>query len=156
MRRVLTASGGAAVGAAAVLAGHALAPAADVPAGPDRADTSGEAPGSAASGTTAPGAPSPTTRRRLGDGTATGPLIQTFYGPVQVRVTVAAGTMTEIAAVVLPTEHLHSQWIDANLVPRLRQRVLTAQSADVDVVSGATYTGQGYLTSLQGALDRLS
>jgi uncharacterized protein with FMN-binding domain len=152
MRRILTASGGAAVGAAAVLAGHALAPAADVPAGPDRAGISARAPGA-----TAPGAPSPTaTRRRLVDGTATGPLIQTFYGPVQVRITVAGGTMTEIAAVALPTEHLHSQWIDANLVPRLRQRVLTAQSADVDVVSGATYTGQGYLASLQGALDRLS
>jgi uncharacterized protein with FMN-binding domain len=69
---------------------------------------------------------------------------------------VAAGTITEIAEIKLPSEHLRSRWIRANLVPQLRQRVLTAQSADVDVVSGATYTGQGYLTSVQGALDQLS
>jgi uncharacterized protein with FMN-binding domain len=150
MRRILAMSGGAAVGAAAVLAGHVLAPATGTTAPPDRADTSGLTPD-------APGTASPTANRpRLADGTATGPLIETFYGPVQVRVTVAAGTMTEIVEIKLPFEHEHSRWIKANLVPQLRQRVLTAQSADVDVVSGATYTGQGYLTSLQGALDQLS
>lgn len=150
MRRILAMSGGAAVGAAAVLAGHALAPATGTTAPPDRADTSGLTPD-------ATGAASPTaTQPRLADGTATGPLIETFYGPVQIRVTVAAGTMTEIVEIKLPFEHEHSRWITANLVPQLRQRVLTAQSADVDVVSGATYTGQGYLTSLQGALDQLS
>lgn len=150
MRRILAMSGGAAVGAAAVLAGHALAPDSGTTARPDRADTSALTPD-------ATGAASPTaTRPRLVDGTATGPLIETLYGPVQVRITVAAGTITEIAEVKLPSEHLHSRWIKANLVPQLRQRVLTAQSADVDVVSGATYTGQGYLVSLQDALDQLS
>jgi uncharacterized protein with FMN-binding domain len=150
MRRILAMSGGAAVGAAAVLAGHALAPAAGTTAGPDRGTTNAPTPD-------ATGAASPTaTRPRLTDGTATGSLIQTMYGPVQIRVTVAAGTITEIAEIKLPFEHEHSRWIRANLVPQLRQRVLTAQSADVDVVSGATYTGQGYLTSLQGALDQLS
>ncbi|HEY2947985.1 MAG TPA: FMN-binding protein [Micromonosporaceae bacterium] len=152
MRRILAVSGGAAVGAAAVLAGHALAPATGTTARPDRAETSGLTPGATASSAASPTAGRP----RLADGTATGPLIETFYGPVQVRITVVAGTMTEIVEVKLPFEHLHSRWIRANLVPQLRQRVLTAQSADVDVVSGATYTGQGYLASLQGALDQLS
>jgi uncharacterized protein with FMN-binding domain len=151
MRRMLAVSGGAAMGAAAVLAGHALAPATGTTARPDRGDTSALTP-DAATGAASPTASPP----RLVNGTATGPLIKTFYGPVQVRITVAAGTITEIAEVKLPSEHLHSRWIEANLVPQLRQRVLTAQSADVDVVSGATYTGQGYLISLQGALDQLS
>jgi len=152
MRRILAMSGGAAVGAAAVLAGHALAPPTGTTARPDRGDTNALTPDVTASGAASPAA----SRLRLQDGAATGPLIKTFYGPVQVRITVAAGTITEIAEVKLPSEHLHSRWIEANLVPELRQRVLTAQSADVDVVSGATYTGQGYLVSLQGALDQLS
>jgi uncharacterized protein with FMN-binding domain len=150
MRRILAMSGGAAVGAAAVLGGHALAPDSGTAARPDRVDTRAPTPDATS------GASPTATRPRLADGTATGPLIETFYGPVQVRITVAAGTITEIAEVKLPSEHLHSRWIRANLVPQLRQRVLTAQSADVDVVSGATYTGQGYLVSLQGALDQLS
>lgn len=150
MRRILAMSGGAAVGAAAVLAGHALAPPTGTTARPDRGDTSALTPDA-----TAAGAGATASQPRLADGTATGPLILTMYGPVQIRVTVAAGTITEIAEIKLPFEHEHSRWIRANLVPQLRQRVLTAQSADVDVVSGATYTGQGYLTSLQGALDQL-
>jgi uncharacterized protein with FMN-binding domain len=150
MRRTLAMSGGVAVGAAAVLAGHALAPGSGTTAGTDRAGTNALAPDAtrAASATA--------NRTRLADGTATGPPFETVYGPVQVQITVVAGTITEIAEVKLPSEHLHSLWIRENLVPQLRQRVLTAQSADVDVVSGATYTGQGYLASLQGALDRLS
>jgi len=75
---------------------------------------------------------------------------------VQVRVTVSAGAIVEIEALILPTVHERSRWIDANLVPRLRQKVLTAQSADVDVMSGATFTSGGYLRSLQAALDQLA
>jgi uncharacterized protein with FMN-binding domain len=152
VRRILAMSGGAAVGAAAVLAGHALAPPANTTARPDRGDTNALPADATAAGTASPAA----SRQRLEDGTATGPLIQTLYGPVQIQITVKAGTITEIAEIKLPSEHLHSRWIRANLLPELRQRVLTAQSAEVDLVSGATYTGQGYLGSLQGALDELS
>jgi uncharacterized protein with FMN-binding domain len=121
-----------------VLAGHALAPTGAPPLSQH-----------------APTAPS-TAKRPLVDGTATGPLIRTEYGPVQVRVTVVGGRLTDIAEVILPSEHEHSRWIDANLVPQLRRRVLTAQSAHVDAISGATYTSGGYLASLQGALDLLT
>jgi uncharacterized protein with FMN-binding domain len=141
MRRKLAVSGGAAVGAAAVLAGHALAPA----AGPPPADRP-----AAAAGASAP------IRPPLRDGTATGPHVETFYGPVQIRITVVDGTITEVVEVQLPFVHLHSRWIKDNIVPQLRQRVLTAQSSDVDLVSGATYTGGGYKMSLQGAIDQLS
>ncbi|HZN76439.1 MAG TPA: FMN-binding protein [Micromonosporaceae bacterium] len=142
MRRTLIGVAGAVAGAAAVLAGHTLT--ASAVAEPTPVPSRGTGP-----------APSPTPRQ-LHDGTATGPLVQTDYGPVQVRVTVQSGVMTDITALVLPTLHEHSKWVDAELVPQLRQRVLTAQSADVDVVSGATFTGGGYLRSLQGALDQLS
>ena len=68
----------------------------------------------------------------------------------------ASRPITEVVEVQLPFVHLHSRWIKDNIVPQLRQRVLTAQSSDVDLVSGATYTGGGYRTSLQGAIDQLS
>jgi uncharacterized protein with FMN-binding domain len=127
-------------GALAVLAGHALAG----PANPDLATPPG------------PARPDLTpTERPLRDGTATGPRIETDYGPVQVRVIVREGAIVEIEALILPSHHERSRWIAANLVPRLRQRILTAQTSDVDVMSGATFTSGGYLRSLQAALDQL-
>jgi len=140
MRRVLIGAGGAIAGALAVLAGHALAG----PANPDLAGRPGHS------------EPSPVpTHRPPRDGSATGPRIETDYGPVQVRVTVTGGAIVDIEALVLPSHHERSRWIAANLVPRLRQRVLGAQTADVDVMSGATFTSGGYLRSLQSALDQL-
>jgi uncharacterized protein with FMN-binding domain len=122
------------------LAGHAFAG----PANPDLATPPG------------PARPDLTpTERPLRDGTATGPRIETDYGPVQVRVIVREGAIVEIEALILPSHHERSRWIAANLVPRLRQRILTAQTSDVDVMSGATFTSGGYLKSLQGALDQL-
>jgi uncharacterized protein with FMN-binding domain len=140
MRRALIGAGGALAGAIAVLAGHTLAG----PASPELT----ERPGPARPGVTP-------TEPPLRDGTATGPRIETDYGPVQVRVSVREGAIIDIEALILPSHHERSRWIAANLVPRLRQRVLSAQTADVDVMSGATFTSGGYLRSLQSALDEL-
>ncbi len=148
MRRALIGAGGAVAGAVAVLAGHVLAGHVLAPgAGPNLPSAVGGA---------GPSSGPNETDRPLIDGTATGPRVETDYGPVQVRVTVSAGAIVEIEALILPTVHERSRWIDANLVPRLRQKVLTAQSADVDVMSGATFTSGGYLRSLQAALDQLA
>ena len=145
MRRALIGAGGAVAGAVVVLAGHVLAP----PADPDLGSGAGAAhPGVSSS----PDA----VDRPLRDGTATGSRVETDYGPVQVKVVVDAGVIVEIEALILPSVHERSRWIAANLVPRLRQRVLTAQSADVDVMSGATFTSGGYLRSLRAALDQLT
>ncbi|MFM9609345.1 FMN-binding protein [Streptomyces niveiscabiei] len=89
-------------------------------------------------------------------GTATGASVPTRYGPVQVRVTVSGGRVTGVTVVAQPDGSLRDRQINAYAVPRLTQETLTAQSAHVDTVSGATYTSGGYRRSLQSALDSLA
>uniref|UniRef100_UPI003CD0A0C4 FMN-binding protein n=1 Tax=Streptomyces hawaiiensis TaxID=67305 RepID=UPI003CD0A0C4 len=85
--------------------------------------------------------------------TLTGDVAQTQYGPVQVRVTVAGGKITKAEAVQAPKGGRSDQ-ITASSVPRLNQAAVAAQSAEIDAVSGATYTSAGYKKSLQSALDK--
>jgi uncharacterized protein with FMN-binding domain len=90
-----------------------------------------------------------------GSGSATGDAIDTRYGPAQVKVTVSGGKITSIEAVELQSNDPRSQMISSSAAPVLKQEVLSKQSADVDVVSGATYTSASYLQSLQSALDKI-
>ncbi|MEU5040974.1 uncharacterized protein with FMN-binding domain [Streptomyces canus] len=88
-----------------------------------------------------------------GTKTVTGDTIQTRWGPVQVRVTIKDGKLTEVTAVSYPSDNPRDQEINSYALPRLRSEALQAQSADIDTVSGATYTSDGYRQSLQSALD---
>ena len=88
------------------------------------------------------------------DGTYTGAAVSTRYGDVQVEVTVAGGKLTEVTALQLTDDDPRSSMISAQAAPVLRQEALTAQSAQIDTVSGATYTSDGYIQSLQSALDQ--
>ncbi|UUU23747.1 FMN-binding protein [Streptomyces sp. DSM 40750] len=90
----------------------------------------------------------PTTR------TLTGATAQTKYGPVQVRITLTGSRITGATAVQSPDETPRSRDISSTAIPELNQEILAAQSADIDTVSGATYTSAGYEQSLQSALDR--
>ncbi|MFB7899677.1 FMN-binding protein [Streptomyces xiamenensis] len=87
-------------------------------------------------------------------GTFTGKSIDTPFGPVQVAVTLDQGKITGVRALRTPGGDPRSEAIAAESVPRLTQEVLRAQSVHVDAVSGASYTSQGYLDSLQSALDQ--
>jgi uncharacterized protein with FMN-binding domain len=91
-----------------------------------------------------------------GTRTVTGDSVQTRWGPVQVRITLKDGRLTDVTAVTFPQENPRDQQINAYAVPRLRSEALAAQSADIDTVSGATYTSDGYRQSLQSALDSAS
>ncbi|GHE53478.1 FMN-binding protein [Streptomyces cellulosae] len=91
--------------------------------------------------------------RPVGDGTVTGDAAQTQYGAVQVRITVSGGKITKAEAVQAPKGGQSDQ-ITSNAVPRLNQAVVRAQGADIDAVSGATYTSNGYKESLQSAIDK--
>ncbi len=76
------------------------------------------------------------------------------WGPVQVQATFAAnGTLTSVDALQTPFSDGKSVRINDYAVPRLNAEALTAQHADVDTVSGATYTSDGYNRSLQSAID---
>jgi uncharacterized protein with FMN-binding domain len=86
---------------------------------------------------------------------ATGPVVSNQYGPVQVRVTVQGTKILDVVALQLPSDKDESRQISAYAAPLLRQRVLQAQSAQIDAVSGATYTSRSYIQSLQAALDSL-
>ncbi|RPF32090.1 FMN-binding protein [Streptomyces sp. TLI_185] len=83
----------------------------------------------------------------------TGDTIQTRWGPVQVKITVKSGKLTDVTAVQYPTDNPKDQEINSYALPRLRSEALQAQSASIDTVSGATYTSDGYRQSLQSALD---
>ncbi|MFJ2302838.1 FMN-binding protein [Streptomyces sp. NPDC087787] len=85
--------------------------------------------------------------------TVTGDTAQTDYGPVQVRITVSDGRITKAEAVQAPQGGLSGQKSEL-AVPKLNQEAVAAQSADIDTVSGATYTSGGYKKSLQSALDK--
>ncbi|MFD9389491.1 FMN-binding protein [Streptomyces sp. NPDC060000] len=86
----------------------------------------------------------------------TGDSVQTRWGPVQVRATLKNGKLTDVTAVAYPQENPRDQQINAYAIPQLTREALTAQSADIDTVSGATYTSDGYRQSLQSALDSAS
>ena len=88
-------------------------------------------------------------------GTATGATEQYGYGQLAVRVTVRSGKIINVAVPVIQTAESYSQQLAAQVIPMLRNEVLSAQSAQINGVSGATYTSQAYATSLQAALDKL-
>ena len=85
--------------------------------------------------------------------TVDGPVVNTRYGPVQVRVTVEGTKIVDVQALELPSDRSKSQRISQAAGPLLRTEVLQAQTAKIHVVSGASYTSTGYAQSLQGALD---
>ncbi|MFI5823626.1 FMN-binding protein [Streptomyces rishiriensis] len=85
--------------------------------------------------------------------TVTGAVQQTQYGPVQVRITVAGGKITKADAVQAPKGGTSDQKTQLS-VPKLNQEAVAKGSADIDSVSGATYTSEGYKKSLQSALDQ--
>jgi uncharacterized protein with FMN-binding domain len=88
-------------------------------------------------------------------GTASGDAVDTQYGSAQVRVSVKNGKIVTIDALQLQGNDPRSVQISSSAEPVLKQEALTKQSADVDAVSGATYTSASYTQSLQSALDKL-
>ena len=86
--------------------------------------------------------------------TVTGTAADTIYGPVQVQITVKNGKVTAAQAVQYPQGSSRDQQINSYAIPVLNQEAVSASSASIDAVSGATYTSGGYVTSLQSALDK--
>lgn len=86
--------------------------------------------------------------------TYTGDSVDTQWGPVQVRITVTNGKVTKADAIVYPTENPRDQQINSYAIPALDREAVAAGSAQIDMISGATYTSTGYLQSLQSALDK--
>ena len=103
---------------------------------------------------TAPATSSGTPTSPATAATVTGNVAQTRWGPVQVQITVADGRITDVSVVQYPHENGKDQQINARALPTLIDETLSAQTANIDMVSGATITSEGYLTSLQSAIDQ--
>ena len=87
-------------------------------------------------------------------GTFTGASANTVYGPVQVQITVSNGKITNAVALTYPTGSFRDQQINQQAIPYLIQETLAAQSANIQGVGGASYTSQGWVDSLQSALNK--
>ena len=86
--------------------------------------------------------------------TYAGDAVMTRYGNVQVQITVKDGKITAAEVLQVPWNDRHDQMINSAAVPVYNQEAVSAQSAQIDVVSGATYTWDGYTQSLQSAIDQ--
>ena len=134
--------------------GAPASPAPPAPAGPTSAAPGAPPPPAPATSTRPPATrtsappPAPT-----GTQTVTGESVYTEFGYVTVAITLSGTRIVDVVAVELPSEHARSVAINDRAGPILRQRALAAQTADIDTVSGATYTSEGYRESLQSALD---
>lgn len=78
------------------------------------------------------------------------------YGQVQLRITVKDGRLTKVQAVTMPGNDGRSKWISENVESLLIEQALTAQSASINGISGATFTSMAFAKSLQSALDKLA
>ena len=83
-----------------------------------------------------------------------GQVVQTQFGDTQVQVTIIGGRITDVTAVQMPYDRQRSAQISQIVGPMLHDEVLQAQSAQIDLISGATYTSEAYAQSLQSALDQ--
>jgi uncharacterized protein with FMN-binding domain len=88
------------------------------------------------------------------NGTFTGADVANPYGDVQVRITVVNGRVTDVKALTLPSDRARSELISQYAGPQLRTEAIQAQSAQIDIVSGATFTSEGYAQSLSDALHK--
>jgi uncharacterized protein with FMN-binding domain len=114
--------------------------------------------GSSASGSSSGATSGPTSGAKSGGSgaatTVTGDSVDTRWGPVQVRITVQNGKITASEAVVYPNGNGRDQMINSYALPILNQEAVQANSAQIDAVSGATVTSDGYQQSLQSAVDQ--
>ena len=92
----------------------------------------------------------------LRNGQYTGQDITTRFGDVQVQITISNGLITDVQAPLLPSDRARSVEISQAAGPILHEEALQAvlaKTAQIDIVSGATYTSDAYVQSLQSAID---
>ena len=134
-----------------------LASSAITPPDPNGTGTATTGPTSAAgAGTTSPsaGSASGSSSSAASSRTVDGTTAQTIYGPIQVDITVKGGKITAVKVPLYPDGTMRDVQINEFALPELVQETISADSANIDVVSGASYTSQGYISSLQSAIDK--
>jgi uncharacterized protein with FMN-binding domain len=153
MRRVILAVTGTIAGLVALLSFKSHSP--TVPVAATSGTNGGSSTSSSSSSTAVPGEfQSGVGTLTAGETTVTGHVANTVYGPVQVELVVKNSKIVKVAVLQQPTNTIHDIQIGQFAFPNLIKETLTAQSAKIDAVSGASYTSAGYIASLQSAVDR--
>lgn len=104
--------------------------------------------------TTTPSSSSSASSGQYKDGTYTGSVADAYYGNVQVSATISGGKITNVTFLQYPDTHSTSVAINSQAMPYLQQEAIQAQNANVQIVSGATFTSQAFIQSLQAALSQ--
>ena len=99
-------------------------------------------------------APTATPAGQYKDGTYDGPVVDAYYGNVQVEAIVQGGNITDVKFLDYPHDRRTSREINSQAMPWLTQEAVQVQNANVDLISGATFTSQAFVQSLQSALDQ--
>jgi uncharacterized protein with FMN-binding domain len=163
MKRILLATAATVVGLVALLGykshGHPVGQVGALPSAALSGTSAPPRPQPSTPTTTAPPDPSTLPSASSGTGSAAtrtiaGAAVETRYGIVQVQVIVSGRTITNASFLQLTAYDGRSQQINSDAAPILLQQTLSAQSAHIDGVSGASYTSEGYVESLQSALDQ--
>jgi uncharacterized protein with FMN-binding domain len=163
MRRAILALGSTIAGIAVLLSfkTHSIATVGTPAAAPSTPSGTGSSAAPAGAADAAGAAATPRAARKAktaagGHRTVTGQVAETARGPVQVELTLAGQRITKVTMLQQTDDGPLSNQIDATAIPKLINETLTAQSAHIDAVSGASYTSEGYIQSLQSALDKAS
>ena len=106
------------------------------------------------SGTTVSVAGTKTTQTSYKNGTYTGSAADAYYGTIQVQATIQSGKITDVQFLQYPNDRDESVQINQAAMPQLKQEAIQAQSASVDIVSGATDSSQAFMQSLASALSQ--
>jgi uncharacterized protein with FMN-binding domain len=161
MRRAILALGSTIAGIAVLLSfkTHGIAAAGTPAAAPSTPGGSGSSAAPAGAADAAGAATTPRAQRKAkaapaGRRTVTGSVAVTARGPMEVELTLAGQRITKVTVLQRTDDGPLSNQIDATAIPKLISETLSAQSAHIDAVSGASYTSEGYLQSLQSALDK--
>ncbi len=138
----------------AALAAAATAPTETLTAPPPSGPVSVPGVPSTGSSSQQPALPPASTQATAGykNGTYQGPAVDAYYGLVQVQVTIQNGAIQNVQFLQYPSDRRTSQEINAQAMPWLQQEAIQADSANVDIISGATLTSEGFQMSLQSAL----
>mgnify|MGYP001359808944 CR=1 FL=1 len=156
MRRVILAVTATVAGLVALLSFKSHAPTLAAATGTTGGSSTSSSSTSTSSSSSVPGEfPTGSAAPKLtsGQSTLTGHVADTVYGPVQVQLIVQDSKIVKVAILEQPASTIHDIQIGEFAFPRLISETLAAQNGKIDAVSGASYTSQGYIASLQSALD---
>jgi uncharacterized protein with FMN-binding domain len=90
------------------------------------------------------------------DGNYTGSVADAYYGNVQVKASISGGKIADVSFLQYPDTHSESVYINQQAMPYLKQEAIKSQNANVDIISGATFTSQAFIQSLTSALSQAS